>query len=149
MADLRKFIYSGLRSGTPILLYVYPNKITPVGDGVVGYIESLRMAVKAKGYIIKPFDASVRIIMPDLAPSGVCRLKIADNPEVESKYWEEDGRLNIDAYHIQIYTEGKWTWVRIQDFYWVGIWPEGEAMTETDKAMLSLRSPDAPVSYDA
>lgn len=133
MANLRDFVWSGLRAGMDI--DVYPASRWPkVGSGKLLQLEPLNLKFTGEAFGIK---GSIEIIMPDTSPRGTCIVKLNNDDEKKCPYAVEGQTLVINHPDTQIRIQdhdSKWTWVHSSKpvGVWGGLWPAGMDMALED-----------------
>ncbi|MDD5275291.1 MAG: hypothetical protein PHR16_04335 [Methylovulum sp.] len=148
MADLMRYVSKSLSPNAKVDLYF--GKWAKIGDGDVLGLEPLHINMKGKGQVLGfDFDSSVEITMPDFEPKGICTIKVGNNAPVSTKYWDENGKLRMNAYNLYVYPDGNWTWVWVETEakgipikVWIGIWPQGYTMLAADMTTSTELSPN-------
>ena len=129
MADLRKFMWDGAKSGMALDLYL--NRWPQIGNGKAGTVESLHVAVSGLGSVMGiKFNIAIEILMPDLSHSGKCTVIMNGARAEGCAYSVSGGTLTINHPQTQIQlqdSDKKWTWVHINNPIpvWIGAWPSG------------------------
>lgn len=126
MADLTRFVNLSLRPDDKIKIYL--GRGLPIGDG--GMVALSQLYARIRGSMGGPYpvaDEDVEIWMPDLSPSGMCKIKRkADPAPVEYKYWTDGDTLRIQygALEISLQPGDKaWSWAIILRTVSIGLWP--------------------------
>lgn len=136
MADLKKFMWEGARTGMALDLYL--NRWPKVGSGNADIVESLHVKIHGEGSVLGiKFNISVEIIMPDTSESGTCTIILNGSDPVNCAYKVSGDTLIINHPTTQIKikdNDKKWTWVNISNpiSVWVGAWPRGMNMEHDD-----------------
>ena len=127
MANLRNFVWSGLKDGSPLDFY---KAGVLIGKGKVNTLEPLHLNVTGK--LAGIIEGTVDIKMPDESPRGRCTVMgPGDEKPVEADYHTEGGRLKI-AYKagIALYDHDRmYSWIGYGILGWYGAWPEGKEVS--------------------
>lgn len=128
MADLTKYVWSGIRSGMAVDLYL--NRWPSIGSGTADVIEPLRAHVRGSGSVLGiKFNLDVEVRMPDLSSSGTCTVTIGGR-SADCRYTTSGGKLIINHPDAQIVISDNdkyWTWISVNSpvAASVGVWPAG------------------------
>lgn len=133
MANMRKYIYNGLKEGDVDIYYLKVRH-----DGNLKKFDTFY--VKGKGDV-KPLCKHVEVVMDNESPKGRCKYRIWDCEKEPPKMQEADyedinGRLHIKGNpYIVIYTEDKVTWIGVwiwPAYHWLKVVPKGHIVSEED-----------------
>lgn len=133
MANLRNFVWSGLRAGMDV--DVYPaSKWPKVGSGKVEILEPLHLKFTGEGFGQK---GTIEIIMPNDGTIGVCTVILNGERSNNCQYAVNGQTLYINHPKTQIRiqaNDSKWTWVYSSApvGVWGGIWPTGMTLEIED-----------------
>lgn len=128
MADLRKFLWDGVRTG--MLLDLYLNRWPKIGNGRADLIEKLHVKVSGESSVLK-FNIDVEVIMPDESMSGQCVVILNGKRADNCNYLVKGGTLTINHPQAQIKLQAKdkkWSWIHVNNpiLAWSALaeWPE-------------------------
>jgi hypothetical protein len=127
MADLKKYIWEGVKTGMPFDLYY--SSWAKIGSATAETAESLHIKLKCHGKILgNEFNFTIEIVMPDTSPSGKCTVILNGSREDGCLYKVDNDTLIIHYTKTEIKIKGNdksWTWIGINNPLpiWIGAWP--------------------------
>lgn len=140
MADLTKFVNPALKQGETFDVYL--NRFPKIGSGKANALSPLHadlyVDASVLGHAIK---GDVNITMPDLAPSGTCRISFLGSAPQDASYTTKDGKLSINALGKTISLSGgdkQWSWIEVSGTpASIGVWPTSHTLMEEDESDLA------------
>jgi len=146
MADLTKFVNPALKQGETYDVYL--NRFPQIGSGNVKALQPLQADLYVDAKILgNAIKGDILIRMPDLAPSGTCKISFLGGPLQDAPYTSKDGKLSIKALGRTVSLSGgdkQWSWIEVSGIpASIGIWPTSHALQEEDEMDLAGADTDA------